>query len=244
MQITGKVALVTGAGGALGAAIVSQLVAAGASVIALDKNEQGLKALPAGVTAIACDVADSVAVENALADVPPVDILINNVGILHSAPLVNIVNKDDARFAQAAEQFRQVMDVNLLSVFYVTQIIADRMARERKKGIIVNISSVSARGNAGQSAYAASKAGMNALTAVWAKELGMLGIRCAAIAPGYIDTPSTRKAVSEAQLQAITDKVPLKKLGDTSHILQAIRFVIDNDYVNGTVIDVDGGLVV
>jgi 3-oxoacyl-[acyl-carrier protein] reductase len=108
--------------------------------------------------------------------------------------------------------------------------------------VIVNISSVSAAGNSGQSAYSASKAGVNALTAVWAKELSPLGIRTVAIAPGYIDTPSTRKAVSDTQLEGITSRIPLRKMGEPKSIVDAVLFAIKNDYVNGTVLEIDGGL--
>ena len=106
------------------------------------------------------------------------------------------------------------------------------------------MSSVSAQGTAGQGAYAASKAGLEALTRVWSKELGLLGIRCVAVAPGYIDTPSTHAAVAEGTLRSITDRVPLRRLGNLESILQAVRFAIENDYATGATIHVDGGLTV
>lgn len=244
MNIAGKTALVTGAAGALGSNIVSMLVAQGAkTVIAVDLKEiSGDKVIP-----IACDVTDAKALETKFAPVlaeHTVDILINNAGILHSAPLVNITNKEEGRFAAAAADFAKVIAVNLSSAFYVSQLIAEQMAKKRTKGVIVNISSVSANGTPGQGAYAASKAGMNALTSVWSKELGMMGIRTVSIAPGYIDTPSTHKAVTEAQLASIKDKIPLRKLGEGESILQAVKFAIENDYVSGTTIEVDGGLIV
>lgn len=247
MHIAGSTAIVTGAGGALGSSMVGMLLAAGAkTVVALDKNEAALSGLPAkNVVALACDLADAAATEKTLAGVfseHTVDTLVNNAGILHSAPLVNMLNKDASRFAVAAADWQRVLGANLSSVFYVTQLVADHMAKKRVKGVIVNMSSVCAAGNAGQSAYSASKAGVVALTRVWAKELGPLGIRSVAIAPGYIDTPSTHRAVAETQLAAIRDHVPLKTLGQPEHILSALRFAIENDYVNGTVLEIDGGL--
>jgi 3-oxoacyl-[acyl-carrier protein] reductase len=118
------------------------------------------------------------------------------------------------------------------------------MIIRRKKGVIVSISSISANGNPGQSAYSAAKAGVNALTSTWAKELGPLGLRFAAIAPGFLDTPSTRAALSEAIIARLQQQVPLRKLGDVEHIFLALRHIIENDYLTGTVLEVDGGLVI
>lgn len=238
MDINGKTALVTGASGALGSAIVADLLAHGAGhVVALDlrKPSSGER-----LTALECDVSKPEQIALCLEKLPAIDILINNAGILHSAPLVNLVGDNPT----AVDDWQRVIDVNLSSVFYVTRIVAQTMAKARIKGVIINMSSVSANGNPGQGAYSASKAGVTALTHVWAKELGPLGIRSIAIAPGYIDTESTRKAVSETQLKDIASRVPLKKLGAPEAILQAIRFAIENDYLNGTVLEVDGGLVV
>jgi len=246
MEISGKTALVTGACGALGSAICSMLKDSGiAKVYAVDINEDALKRMAGGpIEPYWCDISNPAAVEQCLKNTPEIDILINNAGILHSAPLVNIMNKDENRFVEASLAWQQVVGTNLSSAFYVTQQVADRMVRSRIKGVIVNISSISAAGTPGQSAYAAAKAGLDALTNVWAKELGPLGIRTVAVAPGYTDTPSTHKALTANQLETITGRIPLKKLGEVEHILQAVRFAIENDYVNGTVLEIDGGLVV
>lgn len=250
MEIKGKTALITGAAGDLGSAVVHALLSAGAAqVVALDINQEKLAALQdSRIAAVHCDVSRFEAVSECLQSVyarhPAIDILINNAGILHSAPLASLLEKNTDYLQKAAADWQRCVEVNLSSVFYVSQVVAHHMLKARTKGVIINISSVSAKGNAGQSAYSASKAGVNALTGVWAKELAGFGIRTVAIAPGYIDLPSTRKAVPEAQLQAITGRVPLKKLGSAENILQAVRFAIENDYVNGTVIEVDGGLIV
>jgi 3-oxoacyl-[acyl-carrier protein] reductase len=110
--------------------------------------------------------------------------------------------------------------------------------------VIVNISSVSAKGNAGQSAYSAAKAGLEALTKVWAKELAPLGIRCFAIAPGFCDTESTHKAISERMLQETVGRVPIKRLGTAQEIASFVIAGIENDFLNGKILEVDGGLVV
>ena len=115
------------------------------------------------------------------------------------------------------------------------------MVINRTKGLIINISSISAKGNAGQSAYSASKAGIDSLTSVWAKELGSFGIRCVSIAPGYINTNSTI-----LQLKNLSHKYKkrnsFKKLKCRSCACNKI--VIENDYINGKIIPVDGGLVI
>jgi Dehydrogenases with different specificities (related to short-chain alcohol dehydrogenases) len=113
----------------------------------------------------------------------------------------------------------------------------------RIKGVIVNISSVSARGNAGQTAYSAAKSGLESMTRVWSKELGAFRIRAVSIAPGFIDTESTRSAVSEKILEDIRLNVPLKRLGAEKEISDFVITALENDYLNGAVIALDGGLV-
>jgi 3-oxoacyl-[acyl-carrier protein] reductase len=116
------------------------------------------------------------------------------------------------------------------------------MVRARTKGVVVSLTSVCAKGNAGQSAYSAAKAGVEALTRVWAKELGPLGLRFVAVAPGYIDTPSTRSAVPDEILDTLKRETPLRRLGHPEHVAQAIRFAIENDMLTATTLEVDGGL--
>lgn len=108
----------------------------------------------------------------------------------------------------------------------------------------MNISSISAKGNAGQSAYSAAKAGLEALTKVWAKELSPMGIRCFAIAPGFCDTESTHTAISKPVLQETINHVPLKRLGTTQEIAAFIVAGIKNDFLNGKILEIDGGLVI
>jgi 3-oxoacyl-[acyl-carrier protein] reductase len=117
------------------------------------------------------------------------------------------------------------------------------MVASGKRGVVINISSVCARGNPGQAAYSAAKAGMNAMTAALAKELGPMGIRFVAIAPGYFDTASTREHVPPAKLKEIRNAVPLKRLGKLEELSSAVRFVLANEYVNGKVLELDGGLI-
>ncbi|MGE0753995.1 MAG: SDR family NAD(P)-dependent oxidoreductase [Alphaproteobacteria bacterium] len=248
MNISDKTILITGAAGGLGRLFINELLEEDVkSVIALDVNTSGLADINDDrLYSFACDVSDEKQVFETLTEIytdhPDIDVLVNNAGILHSAPLVNMLEKDDASLHASAESFNHCLRVNLHSVFYVSQFVGRKMMKTRTKGVIVNISSVSAQGNAGQSAYSASKAGVEALTHVWAKELAGFGIRSVAIAPGYMDTPSTHKAVSESQLKEITARIPLRALGNPDCIVAALWFAIENDYLNGTVLHVDGGL--
>jgi 3-oxoacyl-[acyl-carrier protein] reductase len=169
-------------------------------------------------------------------------VLVNNAGLIQSAPLINMLEKNNR--VHSAETWQQVLAANLSSVFYVTGHVVDHMLKRHKKGVVINMSSISANGNAGQSAYSAAKSGVNALTRTWAKELGGFGIRFVSIAPGFLDTPSTQKALSEAILTKLKQQIPLRRLGEVEHIYQAVRFIVENDYLNGTVLEVDGGLVI
>ena len=141
-------------------------------------------------------------------------------------------------------EWDRIIAVNLSSYFYVTACVLKKMVSQRTKGVIVSISSISARGNAGQSAYSASKAGIEALTKTWAKELGPLGIRAVCIAPGFIDTEGTHGAISEAMIKSWKRKVPLKRLGTIEEITNAVTMMIENEFFNGKILELDGGLVI
>ena len=114
----------------------------------------------------------------------------------------------------------------------------------RSKGLIINISSISANGNAGQSAYSAAKAGVNALTKTWSRELSMFGIRTAGIAPGFFDTPATHTALKENTLKKIISEIPSKRLGNLEELTKSVLFIIENDFFNGKILEIDGGMVV
>lgn len=250
MNLAGSSVLLTGGGRGIGRFLVERLVVESAQICVLERDDAfcaELRELGAGrVHAWPCDVADSSAVDATLQKVfdsgfEP-DVLINNAGIIHSEPLVNMLSRNDR--VHSRESWRQVMAADLDSVFFVTSRVVDRMLAKRRKGVVISISSISANGNPGQSAYSAAKAGVNALTRTWAKELGALGLRFAAIAPGFFDTPSTRSALSEAAVTRLQQQIPLRRLGDLESIFLAVRHIIENDYLTGTVLEVDGGLVI
>jgi 3-oxoacyl-[acyl-carrier protein] reductase len=137
--------------------------------------------------------------------------------------------------------WQAVIDVNLTGVFLCGREAAKHMIDFGEGGCIVNVSSVSRHGNFGQSNYSAAKAGVAALTAVWSKELAKHGIRCNAIAPGFIRTEILSSMKPEL-LEKLTARIPAARLGTPEEIAHAIVFILENDYVNGRVIEVDGGL--
>ena len=228
--------------------MVDLLIAGKAVVTVLDIDASGLENLrkeQSGVTCLECDVSNYEQVVRTIAQYHEkfgsADILINNAGILYSAPLVKISSSGIEKHDVA--MWNKVLATDLSSVFYMTVCVVEKMIATRTKGVIVNIGSVSAAGNAGASAYSAAKAGVHALTAAWAKELSPLGIRVLAVAPGFAETESTRAAMSEAALQETIKRVPLRRLGKPEEIAEGVLSVIQNDFFNGKVFELDGGLV-
>lgn len=239
--------LITGGASGLGKAMATYLAGKAANVIVVDRNAAMLEELQAEVPAIKCytaDLTDYAAVEtlvaNIFADYVKLNVLINNAGIIHSEPLVNILSREDIK--HSLDNWHKTIDINLNAVFYVTSHVAAQMVKTRSKGVIINISSISSYGNMGQSAYSATKAALNALTVTWSKELGMFGIRSVAIAPGFIDTPSTQAALSEVKVKAYKSATPIGRLGKTEEVIHSIVYIIENDFYNGTILNLDGGL--
>ncbi len=248
MNLQGCKTIVTGGVQGLGRVMVQQLLEKGCQVAVLDRNEKGLQTLKnefPEVHVFECDLTLPELVEEIVDAVclhfGNPHVLINNAGLLYSFPLLRIGSEVELH---SSEMWDKVIATNLSSVFYMTSCVVKRMVTTRTRGVVVNISSVSARGNAGQSAYSAAKAGVNALTAVWAKELGPMGIRFVAVAPGYSDTPSTHQTLSESSLKQIVKEVPLRRLGRPEEIAQGVIAVIENDFFNGKVVELDGGLIV
>jgi 3-oxoacyl-[acyl-carrier protein] reductase len=171
-----------------------------------------------------------------------INVCINNAGIIHSEPLINILSRTDKK--HSISNWQKVIHVNLDAVFYVTSNVVENMVLRKGKGVIINISSISAQGNAGQSTYSASKAAVEALTKTWSKELGMFKIRCACIAPGFFNTPSTKESLSENMLGKWQKSVPIGRLGELDELLSAVEFIIRNEYFNGKILALDGGLTI
>ncbi len=246
MEIKSAVALVTGGAQGLGLAIARRLADEGATVVVADRNAEALATLQQGLEGVIMDVTDPEQVKTEVAGIVDrhgrLDILVNNAGVIFSEPFVNIMNPSGIMHDYG--RFRASLTVNLDSVFIVTAAVVEHMVKRRIKGAIVNISSISARGNEGQTAYSAAKAGVNAMTVTWSKELGRWGIRTNAVAPGFIGTDSTHHALNETVLKHIQTNTPLRRLGHADEVAQAVIALVENDFINGTVLDVNGGLTI
>lgn len=242
-MLKGKTAIVTGASRGIGAAIAKKLASMGANIAAIYASsgtaaeeicaqaaaEYGVKA-----AAYQCDVADfeqaKAAVKQIAADFGGVHILVNNAG----------VTRDGLIAAMREEDFDRVLDVNLKGAFNMIR-HCTRPFIAARGGVIINISSVSGlMGNAGQANYAASKAGLIGLTKSVAKELAPRGVRCNAIAPGFIKTDMTENLSQSSE--ALMKAIPLGRLGTPEDVADAAAYLACAPYVTGEVLRVDGGI--
>jgi 3-oxoacyl-[acyl-carrier protein] reductase len=240
--LEGETALVTGASRGIGAAIAAELAAAGARVIGTATTEAGAAAIGERLAAQAgsgrrLDVNDGDGVAALVADIERdtggVSILVNNAGITRDQLLLRM--KDD--------DWQQVLDTNLGSVYRTSKAVLRGMMKARK-GRIINIASViGSIGNAGQSNYAAAKAGMVAFSKSLAREIGSRGITVNVVAPGFIDTDMTR-ALPEAQRAALVGQIALARLGDPLDVARAVVFLASPAaaYITGETLHVNGGM--
>ena len=251
MDLSKKVIAVTGAGRGIGRAIALDLAGRGADLALVDLNAVELEDTRAQCAAHAikariyqANVASEPEVIDLMAriasDFGRLDGLVNNAGIVRDALLIKVKDgKITDRMSLA--QWNAVIDVNLTGVFLCGREAAARMIEFGHGGVIVNISSISRHGNAGQSNYSAAKAGVASMAVVWAKELARYGIRVGAVAPGFTNT-EILKSMRPETLAKLTAPVPLKRLGRPEEIAQAVQFIFDNDFFTGRCLEVDGGL--
>jgi 3-oxoacyl-[acyl-carrier protein] reductase len=252
MQIANSTIVITGGAQGLGLAMASHFAADGANLALIDMNAETLAAaeqqcLAAGakqVRGYVLNVTDEAAVEHVFADINQafggMDVLINNAGILRDGLLIKMKDGEITQ-KMPLQQFQSVLDVNLTGSFLCGREAAAHMAKAGKGGVIINISSVARAGNMGQTNYAATKAGVVAMTVTWARELGRFGIRCGAIAPGFIETPMTASMKPEAIDRALS-MVPLRRWGQPDEIAHSARYIIENDFFSGRVVEIDGGV--
>ncbi|NVK89464.1 MAG: SDR family oxidoreductase [Gammaproteobacteria bacterium] len=251
MNLTAKTIVITGAAQGLGLAIAARLAANGAHLALLDMNAEALATAAESlaensgrVETFTCNIADEAQVvatfDAIMQSFGQIDAVVNNAGITRDGLLVK--TKDGAVVETLSlAQWQQVIDVNLTGVFLCGREAAKHMINSQTAGVIINISSISRHGNVGQSNYAAAKAGVAALTSTWAKELSRYKIRSAAIAPGFIATEMTQ-AIKPEILERIKNSIPLKTMGSPDNIAATVQFILENDYISGRVIEVDGAL--
>ncbi len=241
-RFSSRVAFITGGARGIGRATAQAFAAEGARVIvadvAADAAEATARALGGGAIGVGLDVTDTAKVKSVVASVlkttDRIDVLVNNAGITRDATLLKTTD----------EAWDAVIAVNLTGTFNMTREVAPHMAA-RGSGSIINASSiVGVYGNFGQTNYVATKAGVIGMTRVWARELGPKGIRCNAVAPGFILTDMTAK-MPEKILQGMAEKAPLRRAGQPIDIANAYLFLASDEasFVNGAVLQVDGGLI-
>lgn len=241
MNIKEQTILITGGASGFGNYLCRDLSKEATRIISLDIAEAKFE--EDNIEHLQCDLTDFKAVKNItneIYDRHKVSVIINNAGKIHSEPLVNLLAREDKH--HSIETWDQMLKVNLSSVFYTTVNCVEQMVSKRIKGVIINISSISAAGNPGQSVYSAAKAGVNALTSTWGQELTMFGIRTAGIAPGFFDTPSTQKALSKGIVDKVKKEIPLRRLGKLKELADGVKFIIENDFYNASTLKIDGGL--
>ena len=242
IDLTGRNAVVTGSTRGIGRAVAAALAESGARVAVVGRDREKAAAVAAeignGAKGFACDVSDTASVAQLIADVEKefggIDILVNNAGITRDNLVMRLKDED----------WDDVINANLRGAFAAIR-AASRGMMKKRAGRIINMASVvGLNGNKGQANYAASKAGLIALTKSVAKELGSRNILVNAIAPGFIETEMTDAMTPEARA-ALNGLIPLERLGKTSDIASAVVFLASDhaSYITGQVLVVDGGMV-
>lgn len=245
-MLKGKTAIVTGAGRGIGKAIAIKLASYGANVVIndiaqsedADKTSAEIREMGVNSICVKGDVRNIEDVKNLIdstvKEFGAIDIFVNNAGI----------TRDGLMLRMSEEDWDMVMDINLKGAFNCIKTVARPMMKSRK-GSIINIASVvGVTGNAGQANYSASKAGLIGLTKTTAKEFSSRGIRCNAVAPGFIQSAMTDKLPDDMKKQYF-DSIPLGKFGTVDNIADTVAFLASDmsEYITGQVICVDGGLV-
>lgn len=254
MKLQNKTIVITGGAQGLGLTMAVNFAKCGANIALIDLNEEQLKESVQQVIAVGnnniqvkyylANVSKEVEVEQTFqqinVDFSGIDGLVNNAGILRDELFIKakdgvVSNK------MSLENFQLVIDVNLTGVFLCGREAAVHMIEGGKKGVIINMSSIARGGNMGQTNYAAAKAGVVAMTTTWARELGRHGIRVGAIAPGVIRTAMTDAMKPEMRDRLVKMK-PIGRLGEAEEIAHTAKYIFENEFFTGRVMEVDGGL--
>lgn len=251
MDIKGKTIVITGGGQGLGFTMAKNFAKSGANIALIDLNEEALKdsvdqIKQEGVAAryYVANVTNESQVEKVFQEIAKdfngIDGLVNNAGILRDGMFIKakegVVNKK-----MSLEQFQSVVDVNLTGVFLCGREAAVHMIEGGRKGVIINMSSIARAGNMGQTNYAASKAGVVAMSVTWARELARHDIRVGAIAPGVISTSMT-DAMKPEMRERLKKMAPVNRLGEADEVAHAAKFIFENEFFTGRTVELDGGL--
>lgn len=251
MDLQDKVIVITGAAQGLGQKMAEMIAGQGANLALVDLDDKKLQdtvrlctKLGGEVKEYAANVADEPSVEalfnNINRDFGAIDGLVNNAGITRDALLVKAADGKVQKKMPLGE-FNKVIAVDLGGVFLCAREAAVHMVESGRGGVIVNISSISRAGNVGQTNYAAAKAGVAAMTVTWAKELSRHNIRVAGIAPGFSETRMTA-AIPAKVKEKLVSTIPLHRFARPDEISRAALFILQNDYCNGRILEIDGGM--
>lgn len=250
MNLQDKVIAITGAGQGLGRSMAVYMAQKGARIAVIDLSQEHMDETKAQIEAAGssastflCNVANEQQVEETFSAIVSqmggLHGLVNNAGILRDGLMVKAKDGEISKMSLA--NWQAVIDVNLTGVFLCGREATVKMIESGEGGCIINISSISRAGNMGQSNYSAAKAGVASMATVWAKELARYNIRANAIAPGFIATEMTAGMKPEA-LDKMTAGIPAKRMGQPEEIAHTVAYLMENDYVSGRVVEVDGGL--
>ena len=252
MELRGKTIAITGGGRGLGASMARRLAKQGCKLALIDLDQDALSKTAescedAGamkVITYEVDVVSESDVEKLFDDIGTrfggLHGLVNNAGITRDA--LTLKYKDGKLAAKMSlGQWQAVLNVNLTGVFLCGREAAAKMIELDCKGCIINISSISRHGNMGQLNYSASKAGVEAMAVVWAKEFARYGLRSASIAPGFIGTEMVMAMKPRAR-EKLTSAIPLGRIGEPDEIAATVQFILENDYISGRCFEIDGAL--
>ncbi|OCG08165.1 3-oxoacyl-ACP reductase FabG [Gilliamella apicola] len=241
MNLSGKIALVTGASRGIGRAIAEKLVACGATVIGTATTEKGAEAisqyLDKNGKGFALNVTDEASIESVFSTVKAefgdIDILVNNAGI----------TRDNLLMRMKEDEWQDILDTNLTSVFRLSKALMRTMMKKRYGRIITIGSVVGTMGNAGQANYAAAKAGLIGFSKSLAREVASRGITVNVVAPGFIETDMTA-ALTDEQKALTLAQVPVGRLGQPTEIANAVAFLASDEasYITGETLHVNGGM--
>ena len=254
MQLKDKRVLITGAARGLGKAMALAFAEKGSQIILADLDEVNLAAALKEIQAISprsvafsCNVSSEESVQELYrriqSEAGGLDVAILNAGILRDGLLIK-TDRETGKLVKkmSLDQWQSVIDVNLTGVFLTGREAAAMMAEQKTGGVIINMASVAMHGNAGQTNYSAAKAGVAAMTVLWAQELKRHKIRVAGIAPGFIATEMVLAQMNQAAREAWEKQIPIGRLGEPAEIASSAVFIAENDLVNGVVLEVSGGV--